>query len=100
MLARIDNARALDQGAYEIGGASYRYVDFYDPEGRESVVRLMLDDDVPADFRAEFGEVYSLVGEITGEVKVVKGTDRTVTIVKFRVHEIRASKAATVKAAA
>jgi hypothetical protein len=90
MLARIDNARALGQGSYDFEQRSYRYIDFYDPEGRDQVVRLMLDDDVPADFTADFGQLYTLVGELSGDTKVIRGTDRQVTQTKFRVHAIEA----------
>ncbi len=94
MLARFENARALNSGAYEFEDRFYRWVDFYDPESRETVIRFGVDKDVP-EFTVIFGDVFDLTCEVMNETKVVRGTDRTAVKHKVVIHEIKASKVST-----
>jgi len=91
MLARFENCRALNSGAYLIDSRSYRWIDFYDPDARETVIRYTVAEAVP-EFSVAFGDSLDLTCEVVNETRVVKGTDRTAVRHKVVIHDLRPSK--------
>jgi hypothetical protein len=87
MLGHSQNVRVLEVGAYDIDGTSWPWIDLYDPEAREKVLRMSVDPEVALD-GVTFGDVVDLAYEVSNETKVLKGTDRTYVRHNCRVQQI------------
>src|SRR5579864_5367733 len=88
MLAEFKRQRVLALGAWNIDGAEYRYLDLYDPTGRDSqTVRFGIAKDVE-ELHLGFGDEVDLVCEISNEQKVVKGTDRVIARCKVVIQSV------------
>jgi hypothetical protein len=99
MLARFENVRVLEIGAYDIQGAdpdALRWIDVYDPDGREKVIRFGVSRDVPP-FQLAFGDMVDLVCDVSNETRVLKGTDRTYVRHNVRIQHVQAAAGAAGK---
>src|ERR1051326_3969336 len=91
MLARFEHARVLDVGTYDIDGASYRWIDLYDPESREKVLRVGVHREVP-DYAFGFGDYVDFEADVAMETKSLRDSTQTYARCKVSVHAIAASK--------
>lgn len=91
MLAEFKNVRVLDTGVYDIDGAEWRWIDCYDPDGREKVVRYGVVAEV-APYELAFGDMVDLTCDVRNETKVLKGTDRTYVRHNVRIQDVRPAK--------